>query len=95
MAKKRKATRKKRRGGGGLSKQTYSVSSELQAIVGSKRLTRPQIVKKLWVYIKAKKLQDPKHKRIIIPDRKLAEVIGRRPVDMLKLAGHINKHIKK
>jgi hypothetical protein len=29
------------------------------------------------------------------PDKKLAEVLGSRPLDMLKLAGHISKHLSK
>jgi hypothetical protein len=61
--------------------------------VGSKKLTRPQIVKGLWTYIKAKKCQDTKNKRLINPDDKLSEVLGKKPVDMLKLAGLISKHI--
>lgn len=91
VAKKKTATRKK----SGLTQQTYSLSNELQAIVGSSKMTRPQIVKKLWVYIKSHKCQDPKNKRMICPDKKLSEVIGKKPVDMLKLAGCLNKHIKK
>lgn len=79
----------------GLTQITYTVSDELQAVVGSKQLTRPQIVKKMWDYIKAKKCQDQKNRRMIVPDEKLSKVIGNKPVDMLKLAGHINKHIKK
>ncbi|MCI0381514.1 MAG: SWIB/MDM2 domain-containing protein [Chlamydiae bacterium] len=94
MAKRRKKT-KKRRAAGGLTKQTYSCSAALQEIVGSKKLTRPQIVKKLWIYIKAHKRQDPKKRRMIVPDKKLAAVLGSRPIDMLKIAGCLNKHIKK
>ncbi len=90
MAKKKKASKKK----SGLSQTTYALSPALEEIVKSKKLTRPQIVKKLWVYIKAHKLQDPKNRRMIVPDKKLSEVIGKKPVDMLKLAGHLNKHIK-
>jgi upstream activation factor subunit UAF30 len=104
MAKKRKArktkTAKKRKSGGkrkasGLTKMTYSLSPELQAVVGSKSLTRPQVVKKLWAYIKSHKCQDTKNRRMIVPDKKLSEVIGKKPVDMLKLAGALSKHIKK
>jgi DNA topoisomerase I len=93
---KKKTTRKKTAGSGkGITSMTYSVSSDLQAVVGSGRLTRPQIVKKLWVYIKAKKCQDPKQRRMIVPDEKLARVFGsKKPVDMLKMAGLINKHIQ-
>jgi chromatin remodeling complex protein RSC6 len=98
MAKKviRKKVAKKRTGGPrkGLAQTTYTLSPALASIVGSNKSTRPQIVKKLWVYIKAKKLQDVNNRRMIVPDGKLAEVIGNRPVDMLKLAGFLNKHIK-
>ncbi len=96
MAKKKKRAKAKkssRRGGGGLTKMTYSLSPELQEIVGGKKMTRPQVVKKLWVYIKAKKCQDSKNRRMIVPDKKLAAVIGSKPVDMLKLAGKLSKHI--
>lgn len=97
MAKKKKTTAKKKTGAkkkSGLSQQTYSLSPELQAVVGSKSLTRPQVVKKLWAYIKSHKCQDTKNRRLIVPDKKLSEVIGKKPVDMLKLAGLLSKHIK-
>lgn len=93
-AKKKTKAKTKRKGGGGLSKLTYSLSEELQAIVGAKSLTRPEIVKKLWAYIKSRKCQDAVNKRMIVPDAKLAAVIGKKPVDMMKLAGLISKHIK-
>lgn len=104
MAKKRKTTRVKKRKkavkrkgrGGGLTTMTYSLSPELQAVVGGKTMTRPQVVKKLWVYIKAHKCQDTKNRRMIVPDKKLIAIFGSsRPVDMLKMAGLISKHIKK
>ncbi len=72
----------------------YNLSPELAEIVGSKKATRPMVVKKLWVYIKAKKLQDPKQRRMICPDKKLSEVLGSRPIDMLKMSSVLNKHIK-
>ncbi len=97
MAVKRRKTKKagKRRGGGGLTKMTYTLSPELQNIVGARTATRPQVVKKVWAYIKAKKLQDTRNRRMINPDAKLAAVLGSRSIDMLKMAGALNKHIKK
>lgn len=89
----RKTARKKSARKSGLMQTTYSLSPELQEIVGAKKMNRPQIVKSLWVYIKKHKLQDDKNRRLIVPDKKLSEVIGKKPVDMLKLAGHLNKHI--
>ena len=91
MAKKKKAKTKRK---SGLTQTTYSLSPELQEIVGAKKLTRPQVVKQLWVYIKKHKLQDSKNRRMINPDKKLSEVIGKKSVDMLKLAGLLSKHIK-
>lgn len=92
-AKKKTAT--KRKGGGGLTQLNYHLSSELAEVVGAKKATRPQVVKKVWVYIKAKKLQDHKNRRMINPDAKLGQVLGNRPIDMLKMAGALSKHLKK
>ncbi len=91
---KRKTPKKAKRKASGLTKMTYSLSPDLQAICGSGKMSRPQVVKKLWAYIKAHKCQDETNRRMINPDKKLAAVIGARPCDMLKLASHISKHIK-
>lgn len=73
---------------------THKLSKELEAVVGAKELSRPEVVKKVWDYIKEHKLQDSKNKRLIVPDAKLAKVFGsKNPVDMLKLAGLLSKHI--
>jgi DNA topoisomerase-1 len=71
----------------------YKLSPELSAIVGSNELSRPATTKKVWEYIKANNLQDPKNKRMIKPDAKLAKVFGSKdPIDMMKLASVLNKH---
>ena len=92
---KRKSTKSKGKRKTALSQISYSLSDELASIVGSSRATRPQIIQKLWIYIKANGCQDSKNRRMIVPDRRLATVLGNRPVDMLKMAGLLNKHIKK
>jgi len=75
---------------------SYPLSPELAAIVSSKELSRPALIKKVWEYIKTHNLQDPKNKRLIIPDEKLAKVFGsKKPIDMMKLAGLLGKHIIK
>ena len=74
--------------------KTYALSPELQAVCGAKSLTRPQVVKKMWEYIKAHKCQDAKNRRMINPDQKLSEVLGKKPIDMLKIATCLSKHIK-
>jgi chromatin remodeling complex protein RSC6 len=53
------------------------------------------VVKKLWVYIKANKLQDSKNKRMINADAKLKPVFnGNNQVSMFEMAKHLSKHLK-
>ena len=91
---KKTAKKAKRKGSGGLSKLSYAISEDLQEVIGCKSASRPEVVKKLWAYIKSRKCQDTQNRRMIIPDAKLAKVIGSRPVDMMKLAGLLSKHLK-
>jgi DNA topoisomerase I len=72
---------------------TKTLSKELSSICGEKELSRPDVIKKVWDYIKAHDLQDPKNKRTIVPDAKLAKVLGKEPIDMMKLAGALGKHL--
>jgi DNA topoisomerase III len=68
-------------------------SAELAAVIGSEALARPQVVKKLWDYIKANGLQDAKDKRSINADAKLLAVFGKPQVTMFELAGIVGKHL--
>jgi upstream activation factor subunit UAF30 len=70
-------------------------SADLAAVVGSKGLPRTEVVKKLWVYIKANKLQDPKNKRMINADAKLKPIFGgKAQVSMFDMAKLISNHLK-
>lgn len=72
------------------------LSPELSDLIGVKESSRPEVVKKIWEYIKGHELQDAKNKRLIHPDEKLAKVFGsKEPVDMFKIAGLLNSHISK
>ena len=74
----------------------YKLSPELSALLGVTESSRPDATKKLWEYIKSHNLQDSKNKRLILPDPKLAKVLGTKdPVDMMKLSGLMSKHFKK
>jgi DNA topoisomerase-1 len=78
---------------GGRFSSAMTLSPELKAVVGDEKLSRGEVTKKLWEYIKKHKLQDPKNKRRIIPDAKLAKVFGSKAgIDMMQLAGVLNKH---
>lgn len=67
----------------------------LGAIVGTKAMPRTEIVKKLWDYIKAEKLQDTKDKRTILADEKLRPLFGANKLNMMKIASCISEHITK
>ncbi|OGR44393.1 MAG: DNA topoisomerase III [Elusimicrobia bacterium GWA2_56_46] len=68
--------------------------AELAAVVGSDPLPRTEVVKKLWVYIKANGLQDKVNKRNVNSDEKLLKVFGKPQVTMFEIAGLISKHLK-
>lgn len=70
-------------------------SEELAAIVGKARLTRGEVVKKVWDYIKAHSLQDPKDRRRIIADAKLKPVFGVESVTMFEMNKHLARHLTK
>ncbi len=74
--------------------KALTLSPELAAVLGSKPLPRTEIVKQLWVYIKAHNLQDAKNKRNINADAKLKAVFGKPQVSMFEMAGLIGKHVK-
>lgn len=67
----------------------------LGAIVGMNAMPRTEIVKKLWDYIKAEKLQDANDKRTILADDKLKPLFGTNKLNMMKLAGCISAHVTK
>lgn len=69
------------------------ISPELAEIVGKNRLPRTQVTKKVWEYIKKHRLQDPVNRRNIIPDKKLARVIGSKSIDMFLMTKKISKHL--
>jgi len=70
-----------------------TLSADLEAVVGKGPMARSEVVKALWVYIKANNLQDAKDKRVINPDEKLAKVLGKMPINMMKMGGAVSKHL--
>jgi upstream activation factor subunit UAF30 len=89
----KKAPAKKRTPNAAFMK-ALTLSKELAAVLGDKPLPRTEIVSKLWVYIKANKLQDQINKRMINADAKLKAVFGKAQVSMFEMAGLIGKHVK-
>ncbi|KAJ4785738.1 SWIB/MDM2 domain containing protein [Rhynchospora pubera] len=86
------AAKRKRGGPGGLNK-ICGVSPELQKIVGETAMSRTQIVKMLWAYIRENNLQDPDDKRKIICNDQLRSLFDTDSTDMFKMNKLLSKHI--
>ena len=69
-------------------------SAALAAVVGAGPLPRTEVVKKMWVYIKANKLQDAVNKKMINADAKLKAVFGKVKADMFEMQKLIGQHLK-
>jgi DNA topoisomerase-3 len=72
---------------------TLKPSAELAAVIGGEATSRPEVIKKLWDYIKANGLQDSANKRAINADAKLRPVFGKDQISMFELAGIVGKHV--
>jgi len=71
-----------------------NVSADLAKVVGNGPLPRAEVVKKLWVYIKEKGLQDQKNKRMINADENLKKVFGGKAVvNMFEMTKLVSKHL--
>lgn len=68
-------------------------SAQLAAVVGAGKITRGEVVKKMWEYIKANNLQDPKDRRRINADSKLKPIFGVDSVTMFEMNKHLAKHL--
>jgi upstream activation factor subunit UAF30 len=71
----------------------YRLSEELQAIVGTDVLPRPQVVSKLWEYIKANNLQNENDRREILCDEKLKKVLKKDKISMFQMNVPIGAHL--
>ena len=71
-----------------------NLSDELQAVVGESQLSRPQVTKKVWEYIKDIDLQKDEDKRNILADDKLRPVFGKDEVTMFEMTKLISNHLE-
>ena len=71
------------------------ISSELANIIGTEEnqlVSRPQVTKKLWAYIKEKNLQDPRNGLWFTPDDKMAVIFGRQKIKCFSMAKYLERH---
>ena len=68
-------------------------SAELAAVVGAAPLARPEVVSKVWEYIKKNGLQDKAKRTMINADAKLKEIFKKAQVSMFEMTKLINSHL--
>ncbi len=79
---------------GGLAKPVRP-SNELAAVVGSGEMTRAEVTKKVWDYIKSNDLQDEQDRRTIVADDKLRPVFGGKDrVSMFEMTRLVSNHLE-
>lgn len=72
----------------------FTPSKDFAKIVGRKPLSRIEIIKRLWDYIKKNKLQDKKNRRKINADAALKRVFGGKAVvNMSEISRLVGKHL--
>ncbi|KAG1824046.1 SWIB/MDM2 domain-containing protein [Suillus variegatus] len=86
--------KKKRSGGarGGFAKE-YILSESLSVVVGVDKLSRPQVVKRLWEYIRGHELQNPSNRREIMCDDNMRAVFGTEKVDMFRMNKVLGRYV--
>merc|ERR1711904_505828 len=86
---KKNAAAAKKKGIGLFAPKT--LSAELAAICGGKTMSRLDVTKKIWGYIKAKKLNKG---REISTDASLVKIFPMKKLDMLQMAKYVSAHLK-
>ncbi|KAI8902364.1 SWIB/MDM2 domain-containing protein [Globomyces pollinis-pini] len=77
---------------GGFNK-LHELSEPLQDLLNEKYVSRPQVVKRLWDYIKENSLQDPTNKRNILNDSKMKSIFKVSKMSMFQMNKLIGDHL--
>lgn len=72
------------------------LSPALSAVVGEEQLPRPEVLKKIWVYIRENRLQDPNNGQQILCDDKLRAIFdGSQTVSNMGITKYLSAHMSK
>ncbi|KAJ8900883.1 hypothetical protein NDN08_000182 [Rhodosorus marinus] len=78
--------------GGGLTKP-MKLSEEMAFVCEADILSRTEVVKAIWVYIRKNNLKDPSDGRKIICDARLQDVFGESRVGIFEMHKYIGRHL--
>ncbi|NIP82587.1 MAG: DNA topoisomerase III [Gemmatimonadetes bacterium] len=80
---------------GGLA-QKVQPDAKLAKVVGSQPMTRSEITKKVWDYVKKNNLQDSQNRRMINADDTMRPIFnGQNQVSMFEMTKLVNQHVSK
>ncbi|MGK7311591.1 MAG: SWIB/MDM2 domain-containing protein [Candidatus Longimicrobiales bacterium M2_2A_002] len=80
---------------GGLA-QKVQPDAMLAKVVGNQAMTRSEITKKVWDYVKKNKLQDSENRRMINADDTMRPIFnGKNQVSMFEMTKLVNQHVSK
>lgn len=79
---------------GGAFNKELLLSDSLAELVGSHSLSRPQVVKHIWAYVKERNLQDSNDRRYILCDDKLREVFHTDRLHMFTMNKILVNHLR-
>merc|ERR1719147_65963 len=93
----RKKAKKSNAAGGEKKANGYTapvkLSAELADIVGGDKMSRPEVVKRMWAYIKENNFQDPKNKRFVRCDVKLSKIIPTKKFRGFGMVKYLKDHM--
>jgi upstream activation factor subunit UAF30 len=70
-------------------------SGPLAAVVGTHKMPRTEVTRKIWGYIKRHGLQDKKNRRMVNADKKLMAVFhGKKKVSMFEMTKLVSEHLR-
>jgi len=73
----------------------YKLKEPLSTICKAKKMTRYEVLRKIWTYIRVKKLQDPKDKRMVICDDNLRKMTKLKEIDAKAVTGFLKPFMEK
>ena len=93
-----KTSKKPEDGGGGVVKREMKsrpkrLSKELAVICGKRTLSRHEVVRNFWVYVKKHGLQDPVQKTVIVCDENLRAVTKRKRIPSTEIFACLKDHL--
>jgi upstream activation factor subunit UAF30 len=71
----------------------FLLSEPLSKLVGAKEMSRPQVVKHIWAYVKEHNLQDPKDRRILVCDELMLPVMKKPKISCFAMNKILSDHL--